>query len=201
MRSTGKRDVDRRIQKTERHLHEALFTLILEKPYDAIAVKEILLRADVGRSTFYSHYRDKDELLVSAIEDMLRSGRPAVRSPSPSWHDDVLWFSLPVFTHLDQHRRTSEDRMGARSRAILHGHLEHAVAELVADELKRDRYAENGSARIPRELLARHVAATFVLVLNWWVESGSQLTAAEIDDHFRSLVLPVVAASRKIIIS
>lgn len=193
MRLTGKRGVDRRIQRTERHLHEALSTLIREKRYDCIAVKEILDRANVGRSTFYTHFRDKDELLVSAIEDMLRSSASAIRSSAASPHDDVLWFSAPFFNHLDQHRRTSEDRMGDRGRAILHGHLQRVVTELVADELKRDRRAENALERIPRALLAQHVAATFVLVLNWWVESESQLSATEINDCFRALVLPVVA--------
>jgi len=55
---------DRRIQKTKNLLHQALGSLIREKPYDAIVVKEILDRANVGRSTFYTHFRDKDELLV-----------------------------------------------------------------------------------------------------------------------------------------
>jgi hypothetical protein len=49
-----KRVQDRRIQKTQRLLHEALFSLIHEKSYDAIVVKEILDRANVGRSTFYT---------------------------------------------------------------------------------------------------------------------------------------------------
>ena len=57
---------DRRIQKTKNLLHQALGSLIREKPYDAIVVKEILDRANVGRSTFYTHFRDKDELLVKA---------------------------------------------------------------------------------------------------------------------------------------
>lgn len=50
---------DRRIQKTRDLLHRTLAGSIREKPYDAISVKEILDRADVGRSTFYTHYRDK----------------------------------------------------------------------------------------------------------------------------------------------
>jgi AcrR family transcriptional regulator len=66
-----KRTKDRRIQKTRTLLHEALESLIREKPYDAIVVKEILDRANVGRSTFYTHFRDKDDLLVSGIHDML----------------------------------------------------------------------------------------------------------------------------------
>jgi AcrR family transcriptional regulator len=190
MPATGKQAVDRRIQKTDRHLHEALSTLIREKPYDAIAVKEILDRADVGRSTFYAHFRDKDALLVSGIHDMLRSGRSAKPAPSASRRDEVLSFSLPVFSHVEQHRRDSDGRMGARGRAIIHGHLQQVVAELVANELKR--HAGREGSRLPPDLLACHVAATFVLVLNWWVESGSQLTATQVNDHFLQLMSPVV---------
>jgi AcrR family transcriptional regulator len=188
MTTQRKPPVDRRIQRTQRHLHEALSTLIHEKPYDAIAVKEILDRADVGRSTFYTHFRGKDELLVSGMRDMLRSSR----SPS-SRREDVLWFSLPVLSHLDQHRRTSGARMGSRGRTVLHQHLQQVVAELVADALKRDRMREDFGRNLPPELLAQHVAATFVLVLNWWVESGSELTAVEMDERFRALVHPAVA--------
>ena len=57
------RSTDRRVQKTQDLLHGALASLIHEKSYDAIVVKEILARANVGRSTFYTHFRDKDELL------------------------------------------------------------------------------------------------------------------------------------------
>ncbi len=70
---SGKRVKDRRIQKTQKLLHEALVSLMHEKSYDSIVVKEILNRANVGRSTFYTHFRDKDELLVSGIHEMLRS--------------------------------------------------------------------------------------------------------------------------------
>src|SRR5215469_931964 len=50
---------DRRVQRTRDLLHEALGSLIREKPYDEIAVKEILDRANVGRSTFYLHFRTR----------------------------------------------------------------------------------------------------------------------------------------------
>lgn len=56
---------DRRVQRTQNLLHQALASLVLEKDYDSISVKEILDRANVDRSTFYMHFRDKDELLVS----------------------------------------------------------------------------------------------------------------------------------------
>lgn len=191
MTVTRKRTVDRRVQKTERHLHEALSTLIHEKSYDAIAVKEILARADVGRSTFYTHYRDKDDLLTSGIHDMIRSGEAVSRSRAAAHADDVFWFSLPVFAHVDGHRRMSEGRMGVKGRAIIHGRLEQIVAGLVADKLNRDGGLPNSP--LPPDLLARHIAATFVLVLNWWVESGSPLTVEEINERFLALVDPMTA--------
>ena len=91
------RTKDRRIQKTEALLRDALAALVREKPYDDIVVKEILARANVGRSTFYTHFRDKDELLLSGIQGMLGSTRPAGggRVPGKPW-ESIVWFSLPI---------------------------------------------------------------------------------------------------------
>ena len=76
------RDEDRRVRRTKGLLRGALASLVHEKPYDAIAVKEILARADVGRSAFYAHFGDKDALLDSAIRETLRAGAtPATKGP------------------------------------------------------------------------------------------------------------------------
>jgi AcrR family transcriptional regulator len=53
--------IDRRVARTRTLLQQALMTLILRKNYDAITIKEICDAANVGRSTFYSHFTSKDE--------------------------------------------------------------------------------------------------------------------------------------------
>jgi AcrR family transcriptional regulator len=182
---------DRRISRTKRLLHGALSALLHEKPYDAIAVKEILGRADVGRSTFYAHYRDKDELLASGIRDLM-GARPTKQANFASGERDVVWFSTPIFSHLEQHRRSAKDRMGDIGKAVVHRHLERAVTELVTEEL--DRVPNRATESVPPDLLARYVATAFIAALNWWVETDSALTAAEIDAHFRALVAPALRA-------
>jgi AcrR family transcriptional regulator len=188
---------DRRVQRTQKVLRDALHALIREKSYDSIAVQEILDRANVGRSTFYTHYRDKDELLVSGIHDILdpaRVSEPA--SASAGRHERILSFSLPIFEHIDRHQRAGEGRMGTRGRAILHGHLRRVLAEVIADDLREDlQDPGNATSTIPSDLLVRYVASTFVLVLNWWVETRSQLPPTEVNDLFRELVLPALAAT------
>src|SRR5258707_7199093 len=57
--------MDRRVQKTRQALQNALIELILEKGYEAVVIQDILDRANVGRSTFYAHYQDKEDLLMS----------------------------------------------------------------------------------------------------------------------------------------
>ena len=62
----GSRKVDRRIQRTRQLLEDALIALILEKGYDKITVQNIFDQANAGRSTFYSHFLDKDDLMENS---------------------------------------------------------------------------------------------------------------------------------------
>ena len=60
---------DARVRRTRDALGDALVALMQEKPFDTITVQDVLDRAHVGRSTFYSHYSDKDDLLMSDVDD------------------------------------------------------------------------------------------------------------------------------------
>lgn len=179
-----KRTKDRRIQKTEALLRGALGALIREKPYEDIVVKEILNRANVGRSTFYTHFADKDELLLSCIHDMLPPAQPG----------GPLWFSLPIFEHIESHRRSGQTTMGPEGRQAVHEHLQHAIIDLIEAEVRTACSRGSRTARHPSpDLLVRWIASTFVLVLDWWAESDSPLPAREADGLFRALVEPSLA--------
>jgi AcrR family transcriptional regulator len=195
-----KRGKDRRIQKTETLLRDALTSLIREKSYDSIVVKEILDRANVGRSTFYTHFRDKDELLASSIHEMLRSaGSKQLRSSSRPY-EKIIFFSLPIFEHIHQHRhedrRAADARMSSQSRAILHERLQNVLVELIGDDIEQgSRGRRIPAGKIPSNVLVNYIASTFVLVLNWWVETDSPLNPKEVDDLFRALVLPTLVTT------
>jgi AcrR family transcriptional regulator len=184
---------DRRIQKTQKLLREALTSLIAEKDYDSIVVKEILDRANVGRSTFYAHYRDKDELLVSGIYDIL-GAVPSKNPEAATSTERVIWFSLPIFEHHDRHKHAGEARIGLRGRAVLHEHLRKVLAELIAGDARKNSRSGR-KAQIPPDLLIHYIASTFILVLNWWIDSRSRLRPREVNELFRSLVLPILAGA------
>jgi AcrR family transcriptional regulator len=191
----GARLTDRRVARTRKALLDALHSLICEKDYDSIIVKEILDRADVGRSAFYTHFCDKDDLLAHGIHDIV-GGLPASESQrGGSRNDELLWFSKTIFEHVDRQRRTTMHRLGPRGAAILHRRLNQVLVKLIDERLRAEpRKQHQGADRIPSDLLAQYLAGTFVLVLNWWIESKRQIAPHVVNDLFRSLVLPMLAA-------
>lgn len=70
MDQTGARDLDRRTQRTRKAISDAFIGLIFSRRYGAIRTTDVIEAAGVGRSTFYEHFRNKDEVLVAVIEPL-----------------------------------------------------------------------------------------------------------------------------------
>jgi AcrR family transcriptional regulator len=181
-----RRATDRRVRKTDARLHEALMSLIHDKSYESIAVRDILDRADVGRSTFYAHFRDKDDLLTSGIYEALQSIRSTAAASDP-----FAWFSLPIFEHIHRHRLEGK-AAPVEGRTAIHSRLQRTIEELITDEVVR-RFTRRRVSAIPAELAVKYVASMFVLVLNWWMDVGGARNPRDADALFRALVIPVFA--------
>src|SRR5262249_28942825 len=153
---------------------QALTSLIREKSYETISVKDILARADVGRSTFYMHFADKDELLVSGIRGMLRSVQGHA-SATAAGHERIIAFSRPVFALMLWRQGTGDTPMTPRARALVHERLRAVVADSIAAEI-RTQHKPRRAALMPPELLAEYLAATFIVVLDWWLQKNSALS-------------------------
>jgi AcrR family transcriptional regulator len=189
---TDHRGADRRVQKTRTLLHGALASLVHEKSYDDIIVKEILARANVGRSTFYAHYRDKDELLDGGIRELLHVDVACPPERASGAAERLLRFSLPFLTHIERFRRDGRLPLGGRASAVVHEHLRCVLVSILADELRAEYRRRAASATdFPADLLACHVASGFVVTLDWWLEHHA-LSAPEVDAHFHALVEPVL---------
>lgn len=193
---TGRHVTDARVRRTQRRLRDAIVSLIHEKSYPAIAVKEILQRAEVGRSAFYAHFSNKDALLASGIEQMLHAAAPRAVPKTHEPLGKVLSFSFPVFDYIGGCRHAADAKMGRKGRTILHQHLRGVLRNWIRDDVRQALRSSNGlTTLIPADLAAEYIVTTFILVLNWWVESGSPLSAREVDDVFLALVMPALRSA------
>jgi AcrR family transcriptional regulator len=180
---------DRRVRRTRELLRQALLALIQEKGYDKITVQDLLDRADIGRSTFYAHYRDKDDLLRAGFEDIraaLAAELAAAERPTGA-KVDFLQPLLVVFRHVEAHRRfwASMSRNGGAD--LVARILRDCVSDLLQAHL-RSRFPEATSDDAHLEAAMRFLTGACMSLLIWWLDD-EELTysAEEIHAIFRRL--------------
>ncbi|MEV6277112.1 TetR/AcrR family transcriptional regulator [Nocardia sp. NPDC051832] len=132
--------VDRRVRRTRQLLHRALIELMLERGYDRITVRDILERADVGRSTFYTHFRDKDDLLVVSSTEFLRTALSAAERSAPhaDWappKSDPLAPMYTVFWLTAEYSDVYRAWLGRKSSGELLRAYQAVLAELLTEHL------------------------------------------------------------------
>jgi AcrR family transcriptional regulator len=175
--------MDRRIRRTRDRLGGAIMALVQEKDFDTITVQDVLDRAQVGRSTFYTHFRDRDDLFLSEVDEFYQhmamglSGKPSDRV-------------LPVrelFAHIAEVREfvlalmssgRMEDVIG-----LAQEHFARGIAARLA-ELPRAR----GISAAQRGPMSHALAGALLSMQSWWIDHGMVESPAEMDELFHRLV-------------
>ena len=186
--------MDRRVQRTRLALHQALISLMVEKGFEALTVQDIIDRADVGRSTFYAHYVDKEDLLRSGLKNLskqLISRQRAQSAKAGGSRDRAFGFSDALFEHAYSHRDTYRAIVGRRSGAVVMAEMRAMLADLVRNELK---VLPSGRllTGVPKGALVQFVVGALMSILTWWLDESPKLPPAEADAIFRRLVVPAV---------
>jgi AcrR family transcriptional regulator len=218
--------VDRRVQKTRKLLQDALIELVAEKGYESVSIQEILDKANVGRSTFYTHFQDKDQLLHSILDrldELFEQHEKQVVDAVKNFENvDItdlarsLSPTLSLFQFVGQNHRFFKAMLGNRGYGIfakpIYDHVFAHVHGLFTKPLQDNAFAHmHESFKILRshekygslepEIAAHYFVSALMGVLVWWVEKDMPCTAEEIDRHFRQLAIPsfgqVLAANRE----
>ena len=172
---------DRRVRRTRRSLQRALIALITERGYEKVTVQQVLDRADVGRTTFYAHYRDKDALFASCFDD-LRDDLGRQLDAMAGMKGDPMGV---IFEHAFRNQGVYQ--------AVGSAHLHDLIYRALCDHL-----AEHGT-RLPVEIVAEYHASALVGLLGWWVRAGFPYGPAELARMCREMTEPgVMAALREI---
>jgi len=179
-----RRKPDRRIRRTRSQLGNALIELIQDKPIDEVTVKDVLDRASVGRSTFYLHYRDKDDLFLCQMEDGLEMWSTVLSKKQEKSRRVV-----PVeefFAHAASARKFY--------RALVDSGRIQAFFDLAQGYFARGiarRLREIGPATlVPCELEARSqgLAGNLLSLLKWWLDRDAKEPPKAMDDLFHRMV-------------
>ncbi len=182
----GKKILDRRIQRTRRLLQNALLELILEKGYDAITVQDIIDRADMGRSTFYAHFEDKENLLLSEFEDMREQfDRHLTNQPIP---EEGPWgLTLLMFQHAQSQHRLYKALIGKQGGNTMISHINTYLSSLILEHLKL-HLSKKKQKVIPLEILAHYLVSSFMALMIWWLDHNMPYPPEQMNNMFEQLM-------------
>jgi AcrR family transcriptional regulator len=178
---------DRRSARTQRSLSEALVELIKEKRFDDITVQNVIDRADVGRSTFYSHFRDKEDLFQKDWERFLDGFAQHI-----DWEKAGRGPFVPVvylFNHLQEYQHFYQSLVRSRKTdAVFKSGISHLSQEI--ETALTARLRNKPAPSIPVPILANYLASELFALLSWWLDHKMPHSPERMDEIFHELVTP-----------
>ncbi len=181
---------DRRVNRTKDALRQTLLELIVENGYDEISIQDLVDRADVGRSTFYSHYADKDDLLQENMGALSTRIRSQMRSSENDDGHPALAFSRPMLEHVAEVKQMFIALLGPKSARVVHEYFHEVLCDLAGSGLETNKM----NTAIPTGVVVQYLAASFLAVARWWVIESPDRTVAEIHNIYTRLVIPTLAS-------
>lgn len=173
---------DRRTQKTKKYLAAALKELIVEKGYDDITVQDIIDRANVGRSTFYSHYENKEQLLVGNINFQ----EALMNAPADAKHPMGVNLAY-LFNHTKENLHVTQAMFGTKSIEIIRNGFTDVCAAKIS-EYQKARAANSTANPLMLRYKAEAAASGIVWMLFKWLEDGAVVPVSEMIAHSKKIL-------------
>ena len=202
VKPTKSNKTDRRIQRTRQALRTALLELIKKKDYNSISIEEITQRANVGRATFYLHYKDKEDLLLEHFSEMANekvqmisqvpladwlpdSSKDQKKSKKGKYHLPLLMVFQHIYDNSDFYRLLLKNQNSSRIVERIRKISTESIVKFV--ETKKQTDPIPVFFEVPIEFFASFFSGAFISSVGWWVEEDMRHSPEEMTRMFREL--------------
>jgi AcrR family transcriptional regulator len=185
------RPLDRRVQRTRQVLQEALLQLLIEHEYEGITVADITEQANIGRTTFYLHYHDKEELLRESTSMLMRS---LMLDMEPGETLTCAEHTVRIFQHVAQRRRLYQALLREHEYTNIGDLMRNYFVDLHQRVIMQDLLDSGSLSPLSGELIAVHSAGALFSLLSWWLTHETFPSAEQMAAFFWQLMEKAVMA-------
>lgn len=180
--------MDRRIQKTRESIFSAFSSLLAYKRYSKITVQEIIDEANIGRSTFYSHFETKDDLLKALCSDIFEHifSKDLISETTHDFscvNNDLEAKITHVLYHLKDSKRDIRGILACESRELF-----LSVFKMYLEQMFIGLTSNDSLNGIPKEYVVNHMAGSFVETVKWWMENDMTQSPEQLTSYFLSVI-------------
>jgi AcrR family transcriptional regulator len=160
--------LDARIKRSRQLLREALVTLIEEKGYERLTVRDITDRAALNRSTFYLHYQDKEDLLRQTAKEVLDELRACFKTPEHiPLKDDISPTLIRLFEHVEQNGDFYQVMLSEKGFPRFQFYLEKVMVDSLMG--RQDLLQPQGELAVPFDFFLHYIASAHTGMIAWWL--------------------------------
>ena len=179
---------DLRTKRTYKLLQNSLFMLLEKKPFDEIKVNDICDLAMIHRTTFYTHFQDKYDLLeycISEVEKEITGNlKPNTYSTLEEFYTNMI---MNVLDYTDANRKFFRSILKKNENTGFIKILSHTCISYMKEMLKKEE--ENGLTHlIPLEIIVEFYTGAVINTINWWIKSNSKLSKEDLCNYIMKLI-------------
>ena len=174
-----------RAERTRERLLQSFVELVVTRGSTQISPADVAACAGVGRSTLYTHFGGRLELLEASLAGPCSALAAAVRVGSSS--ADLL----PLLQHL----RSQSTRSGALFRDPIYSVWANCLARAISARLRQDSPRVRRRPTIPRQLLAPVLAELQLAIIRCWLGDPSGVSTEAVADSLTSSTQRLLAGS------
>ncbi|MDF1521013.1 MAG: TetR/AcrR family transcriptional regulator [Brevefilum sp.] len=181
---------DRRVQRTRKLLRESIMALILEEGYDAISIQDITDKANLGRATFYLHFKDKDDLLLDVMDEMIGDFMDQVPALSEAqWELEDSKAIQKLFDFAADHYDLYRILIIGSGGITASRQLECKIAENIEAAIQREIEEKNTQTLVPPNFIANHFAGSLLATIYWWLDNELPYDVEQMASMFQKVNL------------
>lgn len=175
---------DIRARRSRDELAWALIGLMQTRSYDDISVQDICERAGIGRSTFYSHFADKDEMFVRHIVVFAEwmANRLGWNAATNSYCFDLCF----LLEHVREMRPVYESLARSRKVELVTKVWQNTFS--IGFERCITQIRDPSPHALDARLLAQHLAGTVINFMQWWLDHHYPMEPALVDEQFHRVI-------------
>lgn len=179
---------DLRIVKTNKALYEALLLLMKEKTFEEIKISDLCQKALVNRSTFYAHYNDKYELLITMVEDLKQALLSSLKTNENDINTKEYFMEMLkiLIDHIEDKKDIYQAILVNNRNGILMDILYDVANRDINERIKDDKVVKN--AHVPSEVITKFYLGAIVNIGIEWIKNNCRYTKEELISYFNILI-------------
>ncbi len=181
--------LDLRMRRTYKFLGDALYDLMLEKPFEQISVTDICRKAMVHRTTFYKHFEDKYQLLRMLFLEEAQKFEKIHLNDGETTKEYYRRVIFHMFEYVALYKDFFIQRVGNKENIFMANLLHTTISSYLKKSFQAAEEKTGQKEAVPIQIMAQFYTGAAIALIMWWIENDMRVSIEKMVDYMDMLIV------------